>query len=89
MISKSGVDMTFITDDELWEELRNRSDAAIYAFVRHDRIKLESSGMNYKGGKFIALGLAEALANQLKEIISSGYSNHDEINDDGGTQDAA
>ena len=52
-------DLSLVSEDELWEEIKKRNDACVLVTLRTLDNQRESSQIVYAGGKFICMGLAE------------------------------
>ena len=71
-----GVDLSFVSMDEIWEELKKRHDAVVLIDMISLDADREQSQTSYKGGKFVCIGLLEkAKAQIMKEILGPSTMN--------------
>ena len=62
--------------DDLWEEIKKRSDAAVLIDMKSLDENRESSQISYKGGKFVCMGLIEkAKALILRDAMGASTMN--------------
>ena len=52
-------DLSLVSADAIWEELKNRYDGVILCTVKNKDNKHEERQLSFSGGKFICIGLAE------------------------------
>ena len=61
-------DLSFVTTDELVEELRKRHDSMIFAYNKSMGDDEDVFGMWYYGGRFTAIGIAEKVKHNLIDL---------------------
>ncbi len=67
------IDLSLVSFDEIWEELCKRYSGLILCWVNEGEInKTEAFQLNYHGGKFTAIGLADALRHKILHDAISG-----------------
>lgn len=59
------VDLSLISMDDIWEEIKKRFDAVVLIDMRTLDDTRESSQISYKGGQFTCLGMVEKAKSEL------------------------
>lgn len=70
------MNLSLITDEQLWNELSKRNTAAIMVTLKKYDSDREAVHVFYSGGKFTCLGLAEHCHNKIADAMAD---NDDDI----------
>lgn len=72
MSENSGIDLSLVSMDDIWEELKKRNEAVVLIDMKTLDNNRESSQISYKGGQFTCIGLIEkAKAYIMKSIMDA------------------
>lgn len=64
-------DLTLVTIDEMWDEIKKRNDAAVLVTLKNVDDQSEVSDTFYDGGKYTCVGLCEGMKEKiLKNLIA-------------------
>ena len=71
-MSREPIDLSLVSMDDIWEELKKRFDACLLVDLKEYDEQREGAQISYHGGKFICIGLAEyAKEKILKDSIGT------------------
>lgn len=70
-------DLSLVSDDEIWEEISKRNCSAILVTLKQYDDRREGVQVNFCGGKFTCIGLAEHC---LTKILDEASNPDDDIN---------
>ena len=67
MKSQSGVDLSLVSGDEIWEELKLRYDGVVLSTIKNMDEKSEGIQISFYGGKALCMGLCEHTKDKILE----------------------
>jgi len=66
------MDLSLVLLDEIWEELKKRYDGCILTTLKNRGDGTEEIQINYYGGKFTCIGLAEKTKDRILQSTREG-----------------